>query len=133
MSRRLTLFAHLMALVQGMELPAQAAGLHEGRLRPCPSTPNCVLVEVPLKGETSAVMARIKEALAQEPRTAMVEEGRDYLRAVATSLIFRFKDDVEFLFHEKTGSLQIRSASRVGRWDLGVNRRRVARILRLIQ
>ena len=46
-----------------------------------------------------------------------------YLHAEFTSRIFRFVDDVEFLLED--GIIHVRSASRVGRWDLGANRARI--------
>jgi uncharacterized protein (DUF1499 family) len=72
----------------------------------------------------------IKQALAAEPRLRIVEERKDqwYLHAEATSLVFRFVDDVEFQLDPGQRLLHVRSASRVGHWDLGVNRRRVERL-----
>jgi len=58
-----------------------------------------------------------------------LEEG-DYLHAEARSLLFRFVDDVEFLFDADKQVIHVRSASRTGYSDLGVNRRRVERIRR---
>jgi uncharacterized protein (DUF1499 family) len=51
-----------------------------------------------------------------------------YLHAEARSLIFRFVDDVEFLIDPGQRRIQVRSASRIGYSDFGVNRRRVERI-----
>ena len=48
-----------------------------------------------------------------------------YIRAVATTRILRFKDDVEFLLDRETGTIQVRSASRIGYSDLGKNRKRM--------
>lgn len=58
----------------------------------------------------------------------MVQREQDYLRAEAVSRVFRFVDDVEFEILPEEGSIQVRSASRVGYWDFGVNRRRIERV-----
>lgn len=70
----------------------------------------------------------MKAVILGESRTQIVEEKPGYLHAVFTSLIFRFRDDVEILVDDSAKVLQIRSASRVGHSDLGVNRKRVERL-----
>lgn len=67
----------------------------------------------------------MKAAVAGMPRTVLVEEEDDYLHYQFTSLVFRFVDDVEFLFDDATKTIHFRSASRVGYGDFGVNRRRM--------
>ena len=103
-------------------------------LKPCPDRPNCVSSE---SGETSArvdplhfagspeaAWKRLKEAVRALGGT--VEEERDgYLRATFTSRVFRFVDDLECRLVAAAGVIHVRSAARVGYWDLGVNRRRV--------
>jgi uncharacterized protein (DUF1499 family) len=110
-------------------------GARDGRLTPCPDTPNCVCTQAtddahriePLAydGTAEEAMARLKAALADLPRTRVVTETPDYLHAECTSLLFRFVDDVEFLLDRERKVIHFRSASRVGRSDLGVNRRRM--------
>jgi uncharacterized protein (DUF1499 family) len=73
-------------------------------------------------------MRRLKEVLAKNRRVRFAEERADYLRAEFHIPIFGYVDDVEFLWSGEDGVLHVRSASRTGRWDLGVNRRRVERI-----
>jgi uncharacterized protein (DUF1499 family) len=63
-----------------------------------------------------------------EKRATIVEEKADYLHAEMRSLIFRFVDDVEFSLDADAGLINVRSASRVGYSDFGVNRRRMQRI-----
>jgi uncharacterized protein (DUF1499 family) len=74
--------------------------------------------------------AALKRAVGSEPRTRLVEEDKErwYLRAEARSRLFRFVDDVEFQLVPEERLVHVRSASRVGYWDLGVNRRRVERL-----
>ena len=70
-------------------------------------------------------------ALHRLPRTTVVAEEQDYVRAECRSLLFRFVDDLELAFDPDAPRIDVRSASRVGTWDLGVNRRRVATLRRL--
>jgi uncharacterized protein (DUF1499 family) len=107
-------------------------------LKPCPSTPNCVssrasdpehrVEPLPLHGSAAAGLEAVRLAVLSLPRTRIVAAGPGYLRAEFTSLVFRFVDDVEFLADESAGVIHVRSASRVGRSDLGVNRRRVEQL-----
>ncbi len=114
--------------------PVPPAGLVDGRLRPCPPTPNCV------SSESSAPEARIEPLHFQGPpelawadlrRTltvmggTVVREQDGFLWVTFTSRIFRFVDDVECRLVAAQGSIEVRSASRVGKGDLGVNRRRM--------
>ena len=59
------------------------------------------------------------------PRVRVVVATESYLRAEITSLVFRFVDDLELLIDQEQGVIHVRSASRVGQYDLGANRRRV--------
>jgi len=111
-------------------------------LKPCPASPNCVssLAEEdgkhrvpPLNwtGELAPAQARLRRAvLAAGPATFVVEEDR-YWHIEFRSRIFRFVDDVEFLFDPERKQIHVRSASRLGQWDLGVNRKRVETIREL--
>jgi uncharacterized protein (DUF1499 family) len=60
------------------------------------------------------------------PRSTIVKKTDTYLHAEFRSRVFRFVDDLELLLDPATGVVAIRSASRIGYSDLGVNRRRVA-------
>ena len=112
-------------------------GPSEGRLAPCPDSPNCVssfetddehgIEPLQFNGSTEAAKTRIKEAVAAMPRTTLITEEERYLHFEFRSMIFRFVDDVEFLF-EEDGTVHLRSASRVGYSDLGVNRKRIEEI-----
>lgn len=113
-------------------------GATDGRLAPCPETPNCVSSQatdaahrmdpIPFDGDPDAALTRLKAVLAGMPRTVVVEERGDYLRAECTSLVFRFVDDVEFVVDRDKKVIDFRSASRVGRSDLGANRKRMEEI-----
>ena len=113
-------------------------GVKSGKLAPCPTSPNCVSTQavdaehridvIPFTGSRVDALARLKRAIATLPRAASVTETADYLHVECTSLIFRFVDDVEFWIDETNHVIHFRSASRVGRGDLGVNRRRMEAI-----
>lgn len=110
-------------------------GFQDGRLHPCPGTPNCVCSEYPgskafIEPLTFKGGADIAWAHAQKVVTAMggevllVENG--YLAATFRTPLFRFVDDVELRLEREAGLVHIRSASRVGHSDMGTNRKRVA-------
>lgn len=120
---------------------AQEGGASPGRgftLKACPSSPNCVSTQAadpkqaiaPLVYPESRAqaLARLKRVLASMKRTTIITERDDYLHAEARSLIFRFVDDIEFYLPENQKVIHVRSASRVGYSDLGVNRKRVEEI-----
>lgn len=113
-------------------------GVKDGRLAPCPSTPNCVSSQSrdpehavePLSYMASAprAMADLKKVILGMKRSKIVEERDFYLRVEFTSALWRFVDDVEFYFDEGTQVIEVRSASRLGKSDFGVNRKRVEEI-----
>ncbi len=112
-------------------------GVLDGKLAPCPATPNCVCSQAgddhaiqPLRfeGDPDEAWQRLRQVLAARPRTRIVREEDDYLRVECTSLMFRFTDDVEFLLDREAGVIHFRSASRIGKSDLGVNRKRMEEI-----
>ena len=120
---------------------APALAAEGGPLPPCPETPNCVSTEassddathyvpplpIPDGLEPEAALDALEALIRSEPRTAV--EQRSALRLTATdrSRIFRFVDDVEARVDPDARVLHARSAARVGRGDLGVNRRRIER------
>ncbi len=122
--------------------PPSTLGLHSGRLAPCPITPNCVssLAEqadqkvspLILDRPISEAQAAVKQVIAGLTRTRLVREESNYLHFEFHSLIFRFVDDVEFHFDQAGKIIHIRSASRVGHSDFGVNRRRLETIRALL-
>jgi uncharacterized protein (DUF1499 family) len=69
-----------------------------------------------------------RAALLAEPRTRVVIDQPGYLRAEATSRLFRFIDDVEIVVDTANRVYRFRSASRVGKGDMGVNRERMMRV-----
>jgi len=109
--------------------------LVEGKLRPCPDTPNCVSSETtgekfiePLKPADSTQL----DSLWQNTIKSLSEMGGKiekqddgFVWATFQSKIFKFTDDVELRKDTETGVIKIRSSSRSGKSDIGVNRQRV--------
>lgn len=120
--------------------PADATRVALAPLAPCPGTPNCIsslapaddqvhhLPPLPYRGSRADTERRLRGALATVPRLTRRAAPADQWRFEARSLVFRFVDDVEFLFDDAAQVVHFRSASRVGRGDWGVNRRRMRRI-----
>ena len=83
---------------------------------------------IPYTGSLSEARERMLRVLRAYPRTRIVEEGPDRIRAECRSLIFRFVDDVEIRFDDQAKLIHFRSASRLGYRDFGVNRNRMETI-----
>lgn len=116
----------------------EGAAARDGRLAPCKRTPNCVSSQAdpadaghyiaPLA--FPGTMGELRRAIERLPRVTVVREEADYLYAEFRTPLLRYVDDVEF---RKAGNVvHVRSASRLGRSDFGVNRRRIEEIRRLL-
>jgi uncharacterized protein (DUF1499 family) len=113
-------------------------GVTNGLLAPCPSSPNCVssqsrdpehaVAALTYTASPAEAMAKLNKIVQAMPRTLIVTETPNYLHAEFTSAIMRFVDDVEFSLDESASSINMRSASRLGKSDFGVNRKRVEAI-----
>ena len=112
-------------------------------LLPCPDSPNCVssqsrdaehFVEpFRYEGSQSHARERLLSVLRSMGGANVVESSPTYVRAEFTSAVFRFVDDVEFYFPGDATVIHVRSASRVGYYDFGANRKRVERIRSLLE
>jgi len=113
-----------------------------GRLAPCKTSPNCVssqadpadaehyIAPIALKGQQ---IAQVRKAVESMPRTTVVRVEPGYLYAEFRSKLMGFVDDVEFLADPSTGVVHVRSASRLGRRDFGVNRKRVEALRAILE
>lgn len=112
--------------------PPQNIGIHDGRLTPCPDSPNCVSSYA--TDETHGIqpltadLRQIEQVLVGLDEANIVEVRDNYLYAEFTSRIMGYVDDVEFLYDSASGLTHVRSASRLGYGDLGANRKRIERI-----
>jgi len=130
------LIAVIVAIYFGyLSMTAQqpAYGLVDGKLRPCPGKPNCMcsefsdnhFVEPLLRsgGDSDALGAVASILVSMGGR--INERSNNTLWATFRSRIFRFVDDFEVRLDPETGALHVRSESRSGSSDLGVNRKRI--------
>jgi uncharacterized protein (DUF1499 family) len=107
------------------------------RLAPCPSSPNCVSTQaqggyhaippIPYSGSREGVLEQLKAVLHKMKRSRIISVSPDYLHAEFRTFL-GFVDDVEFYIDQEQHLIHMRSASRMGYWDLGVNRRRLEAI-----
>lgn len=108
------------------------------QLSACPDTPNCVssqaldtahfIAPIPYSGSPDSALQRLRTVLATGQRTTITVEQGAYLHAEVRSRVFHFVDDIEFLLDTEQQLIHVRSASRTGYSDFGVNRRRVEHI-----
>ena len=84
------------------------------------------IAPLPLKaGSGTASIQALARVLAAMPGVTLVEQRTDYLHAQAETRWMKFTDDMEFWFNPARGVIELRSASRLGRRDFGVNRERI--------
>jgi uncharacterized protein (DUF1499 family) len=136
------MLAALFGLSRMSARPPDRIGPVDGRLMGCPGPDNCVSSEAespdrrvpPLDadGPVEEVMARLARAIGAMEGGKVAEVRGNYLWAVFTSRFWRFKDDLECLYDPRAGRVEIRSASRVGYSDFGVNRKRVERLREML-
>ncbi|MBK6594123.1 MAG: DUF1499 domain-containing protein [Burkholderiales bacterium] len=117
-------------------------GVKNGRLKPPALTPNSVssqallypghlqmtfaqIAPLEIRGDGPATIAQIKAITQAQVGVSVVKSTQDYLYLHYTSRWMRYVDDVEFWFDPVNMVIQVRSASRLGKGDLGVNRARI--------
>lgn len=123
-----------------MHLNTSYSTKHRG-LPACPSTPNCVSSYAQDKAHYIAPLSytvsdetawqTVVRTVKSLPRNKIIQQSDGHLRLEVVTMIFRFVDDVDLVLDAENNKIQIRSASRVGYGDFGVNRRRVERIRKL--
>lgn len=123
----------------------QDLGVTDGRLKPPSRTPNSVSSQASLypehpqrnyasiaplayTGDGDTAMARLAILLQKSERTVVVTQEPGYIYAQCTSALLKFTDDIEFWLDRPNSVIQVRSASRLGKKDFGVNRARVESI-----
>jgi uncharacterized protein (DUF1499 family) len=131
--------AALVWLILFFTFGAEREALAQRRmLAPCPSSPNCVCSDDPdpdrriaplkLAAPPDAAWDALKELLRSLPRVTVTRAGESGIEAQAESRVFGFVDDLAFQLHPTEETIAVRSASRTGYYDFGVNRRRVEEI-----
>lgn len=147
----LALVVALLAAAQmGMLTGRQPAdlGVKQGRLKAPSNTPNSVssqadlypdhpqraeaMIEaLPLKhGDASASVQALVTALSSLQGVSIIEQRHDYVHAEAQTPWLKFVDDMEFWVNPERQVIEVRSASRMGRKDFGVNRLRIEALRR---
>lgn len=117
-------------------------GVKQGRLKGLSATDNCVssqadlypdhpqrkyasIAPLALRGDGPATMAKLKTMVEGMDGAKIITSAPDYLYAQFTTPLMKYVDDVEFWFDPAAGVIQMRSASRLGKSDLGLNRKRM--------
>ncbi|MEM9245919.1 MAG: DUF1499 domain-containing protein [Cyanobacteria bacterium P01_F01_bin.153] len=112
-------------------------GSTNGQLQPCPNSPNCVSSQTgitdpqhaisPLSftGSSDEAFSALIDIVKSQDNTTIITEGPDYLYAEFKTSLMGFIDDVEFVLNRDENLIHVRSASRLGESDLGLNRQRV--------
>lgn len=122
-------------------LAALPAAAELQRFQPCPDSPNCVsslatdpkqkIEPLQVDGDPAEAWIRLQDVVSGMKGATTVTATDDYLHVEFRSRLFRFVDDVEFQRDSEQGQIEIRSASRKGHSDFGVNRKRSEKIRRL--
>jgi len=115
-------------------------GVKEGRLAPCKRTPNCVSSQADPADRVHYIapiafrgaMTDLRRAVESTERATVINVERDYLYAEYRTKLLRYVDDLELYYDQRQGAVHVRSASRLGRRDFGVNRKRVEALRRVI-
>ena len=108
-------------------------GVNNGKLTPCPGTPNCVNsqsndTQSKINPLPPVSISELKKIVDSMERTTIVESSDNYLYAEFKSKLMGYVDDVEFYLDDQKNVIHVRSASRLGKSDLDVNRKRIEEI-----
>jgi uncharacterized protein (DUF1499 family) len=129
-----------MSLFSFPGTPPSDLGVNNGQLKSCPNTPNCVSSQAPAsdqehaiapftyKGSAKEAIARLKQIIESMERSTINQVRDDYLYAEFSSKLMGFVDDVEFYAPPGESVIHTRTAARLGKSDLGVNRKRTEEI-----
>lgn len=117
---------------------SESLGVTEDKFAPCPNSPNCVSTQIGRKGHAMKPLPylqtrdssreKILSILKGMKRTEIVKLTEFYIHAECRTALWRFVDDVEFFLDETARVVHFRSASRVGYYDFGLNRKRMKKI-----
>lgn len=128
--------------------PPSERGLRDGKLKPPSRTHNSVSSQAALwpsaeyaveyakvepirfSGDAVTAMNRLREVLKAWPGATIVEDRPDYIAVEFETRWLRFVDDAEFLLDPVERQIDVRSQSRLGRKDFGVNRKRIEALRR---
>lgn len=135
--------AAIFALLRWLLVPIASPqpdnlGVQNGRLAPCPDSPNCVSTQAerslhlidPIRydEETAVIHQRLLQILDEMPRSTLIRTEPTYIHVEFRSPTWGFIDDAEFYFDEANQLIHFRSAARLGQGDMGANRDRMEEI-----
>jgi uncharacterized protein (DUF1499 family) len=105
-------------------------GVKDGKLAPCPGTPNCVNSQSDnpqskIEPLPPVAIAELKKVVEEMEGAKIIEQTDNYLYTEFKTKLMGFVDDVEFYLEPNQNVVHVRSASRLGKSDLGVNRKRI--------
>ncbi len=115
-------------------------GVTEGKLAPCKNSNNCVssqsnpqdrihyIEPIKYSPNDQNPLAELAAVVSSMPGGVIKEQTETYIRAEFTTKLMRFIDDVEFVIDPEQHYIDVRSAARLGKEDMGVNRKRVENI-----
>ena len=113
-------------------------GIVNGKLHPCPKSPNCVSTQatenkhkinpINFSGSLNEAKDKIVNIISSLKRSKIITNKDNYIHAEFRTATFKFVDDVEFLFDESEKIIHFRSRARLGYSDMGVNRKRMETI-----
>ncbi len=116
----------------------EGIGVHQAALAPCPDKPNCVssfatderhqIAALAISGSSADAWQGLQSVLENDSSAEIERSEAGYLYAIYTSSLMRYRDDVEFMLRDAENEIAVRSASRVGHGDMGVNRSRIEAI-----
>lgn len=119
-------------------------GVFDSELSSCPSTPNCVSSDAKKDDTTHYInpfqldqpqtesWKAVRDSVLELPRIRIITETTDYLHAECTSALLGFVDDLELHHRTDDNIIAVRSASRLGSSDFGVNRKRIETLRNLL-
>lgn len=132
----LGLIVYIAMAVMSQKTP-DTLGLQNGKLAPCPASPNCVCSEQVQPNDAEHFIKAIQgdkavwdkfKGIVQEQGGEVITDDGNYVHVTFSTPIFHYVDDVELRFDKAAKLIHIRSASRMGRKDFGVNRTRVEKL-----
>jgi len=116
-------------------------GIVNGKLHPCPKSPNCVSTQainekqkmepINYSGDLEDAKVKIIDIINSLKRSKIITNEENYIHIEFRTATFRFVDDVEFIFDDKEKVIHFRSRARMGYSDMGVNRKRMEEITKL--
>jgi uncharacterized protein (DUF1499 family) len=116
-------------------------GIVNGKLHPCPKSPNCVSTQaiddkqkmepINYPGSLEEAKTKIISIINSLKRSKIITNEENYIHIEFRTATFRFVDDVEFVFDDKERVIHFRSRARMGYSDMGVNRKRMEKITKL--